>query len=282
VGGHLTGPKVGGSIGLSDTATGAIRRVYDAADVDRVRERWAAGGAALNAWLSLGAAGAGVLAAAGFDAVTLDLQHGRADVESTGGAAAAILAAGAVPFVRLRWNDAGLVMRALDLGARGVICPMVDAREQAEAFVRACRYPPLGARSYGPVVAPFGGGREHTEAANAAVLAFAQIETAEGLANVREIAAAPGLDGLYVGPADLSLTLGLSTFADLEDPVMRDALEAVVAASEAAGIVAGVHAPGVARASAMIERGFRFVGAAGDEELLAAAAADTLRRLRGA
>jgi 4-hydroxy-2-oxoheptanedioate aldolase len=244
---------------------------------DRVRERWAHGEAALNAWLTFeGGASAAVVAEAGFDAVTLDLQHGAAHLESVGAVAAAIESAGAVPFVRLRWNDPGLVMRALDLGARGVICPMIDSSEQAEAFVRACRYPPLGSRSYGPIHRAFGSGPEQTERANAEVLTFAQIETVEGLADVDEIAATPGLDGLYIGPADLSLTLGLGTFADLADPAMLAALDAVVAASAEAGIVPGIHAPGVERASAMIRRGFRFVGTAGDAVLLAAAAAEAL------
>jgi len=248
---------------------------------DRVRERWADGEAALNAWLTFeGAASAAVVAEAGFDAVTLDLQHGTAGLEDVGAIAAAIERAGAVPFVRLRWNDPGLVMRALDLGARGVICPMVDSREQAEAFVRACRYPPLGSRSYGPIHGAFGAGREQTERANEEALAFAQIETVEGLAAVAQIADTRGLDGLYVGPADLSLTTGLESFADLTDPAMLHALDAVVATAQAAGIVPGIHAPGADRASAMIERGFRFVGAAGDAELLAASAAEALERVR--
>jgi 4-hydroxy-2-oxoheptanedioate aldolase len=248
---------------------------------DRVRERWAAGEVALNAWLASDDPGSAAnLARAGFDAVTLDLQHGSAGTEAVAEVAAAIEGVGAVPFVRLRWNDPGLIMRALDLGARGVICPMVDSREQAEAFVRACRYPPTGARSYGPVHGAFGAGREHTEAANAAVLALAQIETAEGLAAVAEIAATPGLDGLYVGPADLSLAMDLETFADLSDPAMLEALDAVVAAARGAGVVPGVHAPGLERARAMIERGFGFVGAAGDDDLPSGTAADTLGRLR--
>lgn len=248
---------------------------------DRVRERWAGGEAATNAWLTFeGAASAAVVARAGFDAVTVDLQHGSASLEDLGGLVAAVAPTGAVPFVRLRWNDPGLIMRALDLGARGLICPMVDSREQAEAFVRYCRYPPLGARSFGPVRGAYGAGREHTEPANADVLAFAQIETADGLVNVAEIAATPGLDGVYVGPADLSLTLGLGTFADLDDPALLAALDLVLEAAGAAGVVPGIHAPAAERAAAMVRRGFRFVGAAGDAELLAQAAAHAVARVR--
>ena len=115
---------------------------------DPVRDRWAAGEVALNAWSTFGgASAASILAAAGFDAVTVDLQHGEHTPERLGEVVGEIERAGAVPFVRLGWNDPAGVMRVLDLGARGVICPMVDTAEDAAAFVRLCRYPPLGARS---------------------------------------------------------------------------------------------------------------------------------------
>jgi 4-hydroxy-2-oxoheptanedioate aldolase len=232
---------------------------------DPVRERWAAGEVALNAWSTFGgASAASVLAASGFDAVTVDLQHGEQTLERLGEVVGAIDRAGAVPFVRLGWNDPADLMRALDLGARGVICPMVDTPEDAAAFVGFCRYPPLGARSYGPVRSAFGTGREHTDAANAAVLAFAQIETSDGFAKVEAICATPGLDGV----------------ADLASREMLDALDRVVAAASAQDVVPGVHAPSIERAVEMARRGFRFVGSAGDTELLRAGAAEALERTR--
>jgi 4-hydroxy-2-oxoheptanedioate aldolase len=250
---------------------------------DRVRDRWIAGEVALNAWSTFGGgSAAGVLASAGFDAVTVDLQHGEQTLEGLGDSdvAGAIERAGAVPFVRIGWNDPATVMRTLDLGARGVICPMVDTAEDAAAFVRFCRYPPLGARSYGPVRSAFGMGRRQTDAANESVLAFAQIETSEGWANVEAICATAGLDGVYVGPADLSLALGFESFADLSAPDMLDALDRVVAAASARGVVPGIHAPSFERAVEMARRGFRFVGAAGDVELLRAGAAESIERTR--
>jgi 4-hydroxy-2-oxoheptanedioate aldolase len=171
-------------------------------------------------------------------------------------------------------------MRALDLGARGVICPMVDTAEDAAAFVRLCRYPPLGARSYGPVRSAFGTGREQTDAANAAILAFAQIETAAGWANVEGICATPGLDGVYVGPADLSLALGLEGFADLGSRDLLEALDRVVVAASEHAVVPAIHAPSIERAVEMARRGFRFVGAAGDIELLRGGAAESIERTR--
>jgi 4-hydroxy-2-oxoheptanedioate aldolase len=126
----------------------------------------------------------------------------------------------------------------------------------------------------------FGTGRGQTERANEAVLTFAQIETAEGLADVEDIAATPGLDGLYVGPADLSLTLGLETFADLSDPRMLEALDRILRAADSAGVVPGIHAPSIEGAVAMARRGFRFVGAATDVD--PPSAADSFRRIRAA
>jgi 4-hydroxy-2-oxoheptanedioate aldolase len=248
---------------------------------DRVRDRWAADEVALNAWSTFGgASAASVLAAAGFDAVTVDLQHGEHTLERLGEVVGEIERGGAVPFVRLGWSDPAGVMRALDLGVRGVICPMVDTAEDAAAFVRFCRYPPLGARSYGPVRSAFRTGRDQVDAANAAILAFAQIETAQGWANVEAICATPGLDGVYVGPADLSLGLGFEGFADLGSPEMLDALDRVVAAASARDVVPGIHAPSIERAVEMTRRGFRFVGAAGDTELLRRGAAESIERTR--
>jgi 4-hydroxy-2-oxoheptanedioate aldolase len=236
---------------------------------------------AFNAWSTFpGVASATILADAGFDAVTVDLQHGEHTAFGLGEAVEAIERAGAVPFVRLPWNNPANIMRALDLGARGVICPMVNSAEEAEAFVRYCRYPPLGARSYGPVRSAFGTARRQTEAANAAVLAFAQIETAEGWTNVEAICATDSLDGVYVGPTDLSLTLGFDGVAELGAAEMQEALARVVASASSAGIVPGIHSPTADQAIEMARAGFRFVGAAGDRELLGSSGGESLARVR--
>jgi 4-hydroxy-2-oxoheptanedioate aldolase len=247
----------------------------------RLRDAWQRDGPALNAWLTLeGVDTAGLVATAGFDAVTLDLQHGAADPDHAGAIFAAIEAEGAVPLARPRWNAPAEVMRVLDLGARGVICPMVGSAAEAEALVAAARYPPLGSRSYGPVRGALGAGNEHVRRANASTLVFAMIETAEGFANLDDIASTDGLDGLYVGPADLSLGLGLDSFADLDDPKLLQALDAVVAAARSRRLVAGIHAPAPEPAARMIERGFRFVCPAVDADVVRSGAEEALRRTR--
>jgi 4-hydroxy-2-oxoheptanedioate aldolase len=250
---------------------------------DPVRERWAGGETAFAAWLTLESPAAAVaVAAVGYDAVVVDLQHGHATLHDLPHLLAAIEASSAVPFVRAAWNHPADLMRALDLGARGVICPMVGSRAEAETFVGACRYPPTGTRSYGPIHAAFGRGHEQTTAAENAILLFAMIETVDGLAQLDQIAATPGLDGLFVGPADLSLGMGLDTFADLTDPALLTALDTIVAAAGEHGLTPGIHAPSPANAASMASRGFRFVSCAVDEDLLRGAAEEALRETRGA
>ena len=254
---------------------------FDPVTSDPVRARWSAGEVAIAAWLLLeGPASAEIVAGAGFDAAVIDLQHGHATLEDLPHLVAAIERTPAVPFIRASWNAPAELMRALDLGVRGVICPMVGSRTEAEAFVAACRYPPAGTRSYGPLHAAFGQGREQTGAADAAVLLFAMIETADGLANVDAIAATPGLDGLFVGPSDLSLAMGLETFADLSDPALLATLDTIVDTATSHGIEPGVHAPSPARAAEMAARGFRFVSCAVDADLLGEAAVTALRATR--
>jgi 4-hydroxy-2-oxoheptanedioate aldolase len=227
-------------------------------------------------------AAAAAVASAGFDAVVVDLQHGHATLDDLPQLLAAIEGSPALPFVRAAWNHPADLMRALDLGTRGVICPMVGSRAEAEAFVAACRYPPAGTRSYGPIQAAFGRGRDHTAAAEEAILLFAMIETADGLSHLDEVAGTPGLDGLFVGPADLSLGIGLDTFADLNDPALLEALDSVIAAADTHGLIPGIHAPSPTNSAAMADRGFRFVSCGVDEDLLRGAAEANLRDTRGA
>jgi 4-hydroxy-2-oxoheptanedioate aldolase len=250
---------------------------------DPIRARWAAGETAFAAWLILDSpAAATAVASAGFDAAVVDLQHGHATLQSLPHLLAAVQSTQAMPFVRAAWNHPADLMRALDLGARGVICPMVGSRAEAETFVAACRYPPAGIRSYGPIHGAFGRGHEQATAAKDAILLFAMIETADGFVNLEEIAATPGLDGLFVGPADLSLGIGLDTFADFGDTVLLTVLDAIVAAAAARGLIPGIHAPSPSGAAAMADRGFRFVSCAVDEDLLRGAAEGALRATRPA
>lgn len=210
-----------------------------------VKRRLEAGGTAVNAWCSIASSYvAEVIAHLGFDTVTVDLQHGAIDYRDAFAMLQAISSSPALPMVRVPWNDPALLMKLLDAGAMGVICPMVNSAAEARAFVGACRYPPLGYRSFGPNRAVQYAGADYWRHANREVLLLAMIETESGVAALDEILAVDGLDGVYVGPGDLSLSFG-------GDPSMRPKAPDVVAAiakiaerTAAAGRIAAIHTDG--------------------------------------
>jgi 4-hydroxy-2-oxoheptanedioate aldolase len=238
---------------------------------NRLRQVWAEGRPASNAWLSLGSAFvAESMAAQGWDTLTIDTQHGLEGYAEMVAMLQAMAASPTTPLVRVSWNAPGEIMKALDAGAMGIICPMINTREEAEAFVGACRYPPLGYRSYGPTRAALLHGPDYAQAANAEVVTLAMVETAAGLENVLAIAATPGLDGIYIGPSDLSLSLGGPPGQDTDAPEMLAAFDRILAACKAAGRRCGIHTASVAYSQKMIARGFDLVTAGSDARYVAA------------
>lgn len=236
---------------------------------NRLRTAWQQGEAVLCAWLSIPSSfSAELLAHTGFDCLTIDLQHGLVDYQMAVTMLQAISTTTTVPLARVPWNDPGTIMKLLDAGCYGIICPMVNNAAEAAVFAAACRYPPAGQRSYGPKRATLYAGSDYPEHANETILAIAMIETAAGLANVDEIAALPGIDALYIGPADLSLALGRQQRVDQTDPVMVDALDSVLAAARRHGKVAGLHTASPEYARAMIDKGFQLVTVATDAAFL--------------
>src|ERR1700712_3866714 len=173
-----------------------------------LNQAWADKGYALNAWLSIGSSyGAEIIASLPYDSVTVDLQHGMFDFETALGMLQAISATKSVPMVRVPHNSGWMIQKLLDMGAYGVICPMIDNRADCEAFVRAMRYPPFGDRSFGPSRGLLYGGADYVDHADKTILAWAMVETEAAIENVEEILAVEGLDGIYIGPSDLSMTL---------------------------------------------------------------------------
>jgi 4-hydroxy-2-oxoheptanedioate aldolase len=161
-------------------------------------------------------------------------------------------------------------MRAADAGAYGIICPNIETAEECERFAGACRYAPMGYRSVGPRRAMLYAGADYMTHANDTVLAIAQIETAKGLANMTAIAAVKGLDMLYVGPSDLGLSLGRAPKADQTDPVVTEAIDAIVRYAKEAGLRAGIYCRSVEYARGMAAKGFDLVTVTSDENLLSA------------
>jgi 4-hydroxy-2-oxoheptanedioate aldolase len=232
---------------------------------NRLREIWAEGRPVLNGWCSIGDPFvAETMASMGWDALTIDLQHGLIGYAEMLAMLQAVAASNVTPIVRVSWNAPGEIMKALDAGAYGVICPMVNTRAECEAFVGACRYPPGGYRSFGPTRAALSSGPGYAEEANDEILTFAMIETVEALANVAEIVATPGLNAVYVGPSDLSLSMGGKPDQDSQDPVRLAAYDTILSACKATGVRAGIHTTSAAYSQQMIARGFDLVTVGSD------------------
>jgi 4-hydroxy-2-oxoheptanedioate aldolase len=172
-------------------------------------------------------------------------------------------------------------MKTLDAGAWGVICPMVNTREDAQKFVAWTNYAPQGARSYGPVRALLYGGADYPQHANRTIVRFAMIETAQALDNLDAILSVEGLDAVYIGPSDLSLALGCRPVFDDVDPPVAQAIEHICERAGAHGVVAGVHNGVPDVALARVAKGFRFVTVGSDARLLAAGSQQMLARMRG-
>lgn len=234
-----------------------------------------------NAWLSIGSSySAEIVAHGGYNAVTVDCQHGMMGWDVAFAMLQAISTTDAVPLVRPSANDPAEIMRWLDAGAYGIICPMISTRAEAEALVSACRYPPVGIRSHGPSRGLLYGGPDYPSKANDEILVLGMIETGEGLANLDEIVATPGLDGIYVGPNDLALALGRPPVSESDEPFVRDAIERVRAATVAAGKIVGIFCSGGAGAAQRLREGFDLVTPGNDATLLKSAIAESLARAR--
>lgn len=253
---------------------------------NKLKEIWAQGRPSINGWLSIGNAfTAEIMAAQGYDSISIDVQHGALDYSSVLPMFQAMRASGVVPMARVPWLEPGIIMKVLDAGAYGVICPMVNTAAQAAEFVRYVRYPPHGQRSFGPTRVSFVAGPNYASEANDEILAFAMVETRQAMDNLDAIAATPGLDGIYVGPADLtfSLTQGrLAPAFDREEPEMVEALKTIVAACKRNNIRAALHCGTAEYAARAIGWGFDMTTVSGDSRLLAAAAAASVAKFRDA
>ncbi len=227
--------------------------------MESLKSLWSAGGTALGAWLSLrDPFVAEAAATAGFDYVCIDMQHGLADLEQTIAMLHAMARTSTVPIVRVPWNEQGIIGRVLDAGAMGVIIPMVNSPDEAKRAVDACRYAPAGTRSFGPLGAGLRYGSEYFGAANEQVACIPMIETRQAVETIDDILSVPGIDAVYVGPADLSVTYGLPPALDQSGDPFQSALKTIVAGCERHGVVPGIHASS-ALAGERHETGFRMI-----------------------
>ncbi len=250
-------------------------------DMQGLRDIWNDGGTTLGAWLFLPSpVAAEATARAGFDYVCIDTQHGAIEYSDVVSMVPAIELGGGRPIARAPWNEPGIIGKLLDAGVHGVIIPMVNTAAEAEAAVRACRYAPEGHRSSGPILAQMRTDRPYFEWARDNVACIPMIETVEAVGNIDEILAVPGIDAIYVGPSDLSITLGLGPGNHDESSAFTDALDTISAACARAGVVAGIHATG-ALAANRLDRGYRMATIAGDLQAMQAGLASELAQARG-
>ena len=248
---------------------------------NNVKTIWREGRNAVAGWLSTADLyNAEIMANAGFDALVLDMQHGLGRGPDRAAAVIQVISStNTVPFVRVPWNDPVYLQYVLDAGAYGVIVPLVNTPADARKAGAACRYPPEGTRSIGQGRTRFYAGPDYFQKANEELVCLVMVETEEALANLNEIARTPGIDGFYIGPNDLALSLGIPTANCTAHPRHQAARQRVVEVARDHGLVAGCHAASPEEALARFEEGFRFCPVGSDVGLIANGARAALQKM---
>lgn len=250
---------------------------------NRLLEMFAGGECALGGWISLNSPyAAELLGHCGFDTLVVDLQHGPYYFDAAVPMLQALSATPTMPIVRASANNFFEINKLLDAGAWGVICPMIDTADEARAFVSACRYPPLGSRSFGPTRGFLYGGDDYFEHANETIVTLAMVETPQGMANLDAICAVDGLTGIFVGPADLSLALGAPPAPKWTADPLRGALERIRDAAHARGKLVGCFCSSEQMSIDLKRMGYDFLTIGADAVLLRTAAAQRVKAVRQA
>ncbi len=243
-------------------------------------QKWADGQNTHGLWLSMGSwIAAEQCSGLDFDYINVDMQHGLGDYNDMLACLSALQRHEATPTVRVPWNEPGIIGRVLDAGAMGVIIPMVNSVAEAEAAVASCRYSPAGSRSFGPARAAMALGQGYYAEANEKIACIPMIETVQAIEALDDILDVPGINAVYVGPADLSISLGLPPGSDQDDQSFNDALAAVVAGCQARGIMPGIHTTS-ALAAKRTEQGFRMMTITADNLSLQSGAKAALAQAR--
>jgi 4-hydroxy-2-oxoheptanedioate aldolase len=248
-----------------------------------VKRLWSQGKHTVGAWLSIpDAFSTEVMAQIGFDWLCIDMQHGLMSYTQALAMLQAISTTDVIPIARVPWNEPSIIMKMLDAGAWGVVVPLINTRADAEAAVAACRYPPLGIRSFGPTRASVYAGADYASRANDEVLCIVMIETKQALENLDDIMSVPGVDACYIGPADLSFALGLPPRTDSDEPAHVAAVARILEAARRHGVVPGIHTGSPAFAARCIQQGFQMVTLTSDASCMARSAWRELQEMREA
>jgi 4-hydroxy-2-oxoheptanedioate aldolase len=239
---------------------------------NNIKKIWRDGGAAVNGWLAIpSSVSAETMAHEAWDSLTIDLQHGLNDYSTSLSMLQAISTTNTTPFARVPWNEPGIIMKMLDAGTYGIICPMINSKEECEKFVGACRYTPEGYRSFGPVRANIYGGSDYSNHANEEIITMAMIETKQAVEN---------LDSIYIGPADLSMSYTHKPSFDIVDPPVNNVIESILSKAKKHNVVAGIHTGSTAYAHKMIQLGFQFVTILSESKILSAAVEEILKDMK--
>ena len=223
------------------------------------------GNPVINFWLSIpNSFTAEAIGKMNWDSITIDLQHGQNDYQSSIHMLQALSNSNSTPIARVPWNEPGIIMKMLDLGVMGIIAPMINSRNDCEKFVSYCNYPPIGQRSFGPMRAQLIHGDEYYQKANSQIVTFAMIETSEAIKNIDEILSVPSLSGIYIGPADMSLSYGLKPKMDIEDDIIFSNIQLLVKKAKEYNKIAGIHNGTTKYAKKMIDLGYNFVTISSD------------------
>ena len=249
---------------------------------NKLKKIFKEGKAIINGWLQIPSSfSAEVMANQSWDSLTVDMQHGAIDYTDAIKMLQAISTTNVVPMARVNWNEPGQIMKILDAGAYGIICPMVSNREQAEKFVQACLYPPKGYRSFGPIRGLIYGGSDYADHANDEILKLAMIETKEALQELDKIMKTPGLDGIYIGPADLSLAIGEKPgFDKPEGHPTHEQILNIIDHAKKNKLVAGIHNATPEYARKMIDIGFQIVTVGSDKIFMSEGAKSIITKLK--
>jgi 4-hydroxy-2-oxoheptanedioate aldolase len=242
---------------------------------------FASGAKAVNGWCALPSpVTAEIMGRQGFDLMTVDLQHGLIDYQMALTMLQVLQGLPAPVMVRVPWNEPGIVMKCLDAGFQGLICPMINTADDARRLVQAARYAPLGSRSFGPTRANLVHGASYVKTANTGILILAMIETRQALDNLDAILAVEGIDGIYVGPSDLGLSLGYEPTLDPTAPEVLDAISTIARTAKAAGRIAGIHTGSAAMIQRSFAQGFDFASLLTDARIFSTAIASQLAAVR--
>ncbi len=238
---------------------------------NKLKQLWQAGTPTINGWLAVPSGfSAEVMAKAGWDSVTVDMQHGVQDYQSMVQCFQGMQGSPVLPMVRVPWNEPGIVGKVLDAGAYGVICPMINTKAEAEAFVSYVRYPPHGKRSNGPIRAGiYGQGTSYQATANEEILCMPMIETEQAVTDLEQILEVPGIDAVYIGPSDLSFSMGGTPTLDQENDKQMGMYRRILELTKARGIHAAIHCGTTDYARRMHKMGFNMITVGSDATFIA-------------